>query len=446
MTSGPLRLAALTAALFAALLLALSPLADAAFAKGKAYRDAAKAGPAVKKTSRSGKSADKRVVKRQKAKIRKDRPAKPLFASKKVIAVKKSGNKGARFVKRPTGGASVAARQREKAVSKARPGPKDANASIRATGKHSSRSTSARMTAASKWTTNAASAKARRTVSRAKDSGGRIASAKTRESARIAVKSKRASPGKAVSVSSSKANHKVARTARGSKRPPAPLVLIDPGHGGHDPGAMASGLAEKNVTLSVARHLAKRLVKAGFRVKLTRSSDRAVTPLARLRMASRLKPALFVSLHCNSAPSSRERGLETFAYLPKRRHEGRGSVVPMEEVAVRSDSSVQAKSIHDRLTRAVRNRGVADNGVRLGRFAVLSPKPWPSILIEMGYLTNKYDAKRLASKKFRAWFAGRLAYVLADHLKQRGTLLASAKDDAEERGGRRTSVKASPAS
>lgn len=431
--------------MLAAMLLALPPLGAPAFASGKVHREAAKGGPAVKKSSRSVKSDDKRAVKRQKAKIRKDRPAKPLAAAKKAAAVNKPGEKKARFSKRLSGGASGKAKHRETAASKARPRPNNAKASVRAPGKHSSNS-AARMTASSKRERQPVSVNARRSVSRAKDAGRKVAAAKVRKSFLAAAKANRTSMGKAANVPPSKTKRKTAGTARATRRPPAPLVLIDPGHGGHDPGAMAGGLVEKNVTLSVARQLAKRLAKAGYRVRLTRTSDRTITPFARLRMASRLKPALFVSLHCNSAPSPRERGIETFAFLPKRRHEGRGSVVPIEEVAVTSDSSVQARSIHDRLTRAVRKRGVADNGVRLGRFAVLSPKPWPSILIEMGYLTNKHDAKRLGSARFREWFAVRLAGVLTEHLGKGRTVLASAKDDAGKRGGRRPSAKASPAS
>jgi len=331
-TSWHLRLAAVAAAMFAALLLALSPLTDSAFAAGNVQREAGKAGPAVNKTSRSSTSAEKRAVERQKPRIRADRPAKPLVSAKKDAAVRKSGTKGARSSKRFRGGGAGAAKRQVTAASKARPGKKAA-VSVGASAGQSSASASASMTASSK---------------------------RARETAY---------------ASASISKRKKTRSAHISKRRPAPLVLIDPGHGGHDPGAMAGGLVEKNVTLSVARKLAKRLATAGYRVRLTRSSDRTVSPLARLRMASRLKPSLFISLHCNSAPSSRERGLETFAYLPERRHEGRGSVVPIEEVGMSSESSVQAKSIHDRLTSAVRKRGSRTTACAWGDSPCFLPSP-----------------------------------------------------------------------
>ncbi len=212
------------------------------------------------------------------------------------------------------------------------------------------------------------------------------------------------------------------------RKPPAPLILIDPGHGGHDPGAMAAGAVEKDITLRTAKQLRLALLKAGFRVKLTRSTDKSLSLKARVRMAARLKPQLFLSLHCNSAPRASEKGLETFAYLPRKLHNGRGSVVPMTEVCPSSESAIAAQDIHECLATRLKQRGVRDNGTRLGRFAVLTPTPWPSVLIEMGYLTNASDAKRLTSPRYRAWFSAELAEVVLSRFNaEKSPLFASFK-------------------
>lgn len=222
------------------------------------------------------------------------------------------------------------------------------------------------------------------------------------------------------------------RTAKAKRstqavRPARPLVVIDPGHGGHDPGAMAGGLVEKHVTLKVAKLLRKELTRKGFDVRLTRTTDKALTPARRLRMATRLKPALFVSLHCNWSASRSQKGIETFAYLPKRLHSGRGSVVPIEEAPSETASIRHAGGLHQELVQVLGPRGVADNGARLGRFAVLEPRPWPSLLIEMGYLSNRYDAKRLSSAAFQSWFAARLADAVAERFAPGGSMLAGRK-------------------
>lgn len=198
----------------------------------------------------------------------------------------------------------------------------------------------------------------------------------------------------------------------------APLIVIDPGHGGEDPGAVANRVTEKDVALGVAKRLQAELQRMGFRVRLTRNDDSSVSLQQRIRFTTLQKPALFLSLHCNSGPSASMNGLETFAFLPERRHRGWASVVPADEVEVDSTSADVANKLHEILMQQGGTGGIADNGVRLGRFAVLTPRPWPSVLVEMGYLTNRQDAAKLGSPAYRARFASQLAKAVTQALRR----------------------------
>lgn len=198
----------------------------------------------------------------------------------------------------------------------------------------------------------------------------------------------------------------------------APLIVIDPGHGGDDPGAVSNRVTEKDVALGVAKRLQAELQRMGFRVRLTRSTDASVSLQQRIRFTTLQKPALFLSLHCNSGPSTSMNGLETFAFLPERRHRGWASVVPADEVDIDTTSADVANKLHETLMQQGGTGGIADNGVRLGRFAVLTPRPWPSVLVEMGYLSNRQDAAKLGSPTYRARFASQLAKAVAQTLRR----------------------------
>ncbi len=93
------------------------------------------------------------------------------------------------------------------------------------------------------------------------------------------------------------------------------VIMIDPGHGGRDEGARGTKHKEKDITLPMAFQLRDLLVKKGYRVILTRDSDRTMALSERTELAAKLRPDLFISLHCNSADAS-VRGAETFCLPP----------------------------------------------------------------------------------------------------------------------------------
>lgn len=201
---------------------------------------------------------------------------------------------------------------------------------------------------------------------------------------------------------------------------PVRRVVLDPGHGGRDPGARVRGVAEKDVTLRIARAAARRLRAAGLEVLLTREDDAYLPLEARTDFANRVGADLFVSIHANAAPRSRSRGVET--YLLDTRYDrqtarvaARENGTPIEELDElhRILASLElgyrerfaarlADRIHGALVRALRGRypDTRDLGVKRGPFLVLFSAEMPAVLVEVGFLTNPTERRRLASHRF----------------------------------------------
>jgi len=169
------------------------------------------------------------------------------------------------------------------------------------------------------------------------------------------------------------------------------LVVIDPGHGGPDPGAIGiQGLRETDVVLDVALQTARLLQSRGVQVLLTRTSDVDVDLPPRVELANRSQADLFVSLHANALTMERPEvnGIETFYY------EGGLSY----GLANALQQSLMAIS-----------PGTPDRGARPGRFFVIRRTVMPSVLTEMGFVTGEIDAPRLASRPYRRQLAQALA-------------------------------------
>jgi N-acetylmuramoyl-L-alanine amidase len=238
-------------------------------------------------------------------------------------------------------------------------------------------------------------------------------------------------------------------------RPPAVLppalrrvqtVVVDPGHGGSDPGAIGpGGLREKDVTIAVALELEKRLMARGFRVVMTRRGDRTISLEERTALAEGAGGDVFVSIHVNAAARSNANGIETY-YLD-RTHErhtlrvaARENGVPanaldplqravaglrMSEVG--ASSATLAQTVHGELIRGVRGAfGSVENlGVKQGPFHVLFLSGAPSILVEVGFLTHRAEAKRLSTGWYRQVLAEHIARGLAQYRSQSPPLLAA---------------------
>jgi N-acetylmuramoyl-L-alanine amidase len=179
-------------------------------------------------------------------------------------------------------------------------------------------------------------------------------------------------------------------------KPGAKIVLIDPGHGGRDPGAVGrGGLQEKNVVLPISLRVVEELRQRGVNAQLTRSSDQTIDLAPRVRKAEGLNADIFVSIHANAISLSQPgvNGLETYYYQTGLR---------------------LAQNIHRRILQSV---NVSDRRIRQARFYVLRKTSMPAVLVETGYVTGSIDAPRLATKSHQDQLAVAIANGVIDYIQ-----------------------------
>lgn len=232
-----------------------------------------------------------------------------------------------------------------------------------------------------------------------------------------------------------------APTASGATAGAAPvLVVLDPGHGGEDTGAEGpGGLLEKDVVLAVAREIKHLLeTERGIAVRLTRTDDSFRPLLERTAFANNLGADLFVSLHANAAPRTTLNGVETY-YLDTSGGESARVLAERENASVRfegpagdlaymlsdlvqtaktAESAGLARAIQTGLVRRVRARwpDARDLGVKKALFYVLVGAHMPCALVEIGFMTNPVEGKRIATEEYRrdvarGIFEGIVAYL-----------------------------------
>jgi N-acetylmuramoyl-L-alanine amidase len=196
---------------------------------------------------------------------------------------------------------------------------------------------------------------------------------------------------------------------------PARTVLIDPGHGGHDRGAVNRWGTEKAYNLAIALEVQRRLREAGLRAELTRSTDRFIPLEMRPAMARRLgEGTIFVSIHCNASgqSSSPATGFEIFTLTPRGAPNSHDSFLTRRsfsgETGHRFDHANQAlaASIYHAMLGRV---PMFDRGMKRARFAVLRRAVTPAVLVECGFLTNPRDARLLHDQTWRTRLADSIA-------------------------------------
>lgn len=220
-------------------------------------------------------------------------------------------------------------------------------------------------------------------------------------------------------------------------------VVIDAGHGGKDPGAIAYGLEEKDVVLDVAKRVREELGRRNdVEVILTRSTDTFLELSERTDIANQRDADLFVSVHANASRNTRARGLETYVLnwtdddesmkvaarenqiSPQKMYEAQSEIgIMLASLSLQSkrDYSLDlAKEIQDSLYASVGNhyKGTADNGVKQALFYVLFGAKMPSVLVEVSYLTNENEARRLKSSTYRTYIAKGIANGVVKFLSQ----------------------------
>ncbi len=221
-------------------------------------------------------------------------------------------------------------------------------------------------------------------------------------------------------------------------------IVIDPGHGGKDPGAIgAGGTREKDITLDVGQRLKQRLVDLDrFNVHLTRTTDEFLTLAARVDFAKEKKADLFISLHVNSLPNDSVNLIETYYFGPplnsetyrlaeKENNASHYSVSELMEIiqdigntVKRQESEMLANAIQSSLFNHISDLDpeVIDSGVKMAPFVVLSQIEVPSVLVEISCITNDAEEAKLKTSKYREKIAsyideGIVAYLDMNYFK-----------------------------
>jgi len=220
-----------------------------------------------------------------------------------------------------------------------------------------------------------------------------------------------------------------------------PFIVVDPGHGGKDNGAIGgSGLLEKNLNLEISRRLTRILQKKySYKVSMTREDDRFIALDERGKFANEKDADLFVSIHVNAAKRKGAHGIETY-YL------GRGSSDRARDTAKRengelvykvpdndvqriltdmitnrkiNDSSILARWIQDKLFLKMSKKysRIKNLGVKEGPFFVLHSTKMPSVLVEVGFITNPKEELRLSKSQYLNKLAESIAFGISSYIK-----------------------------
>ena len=235
----------------------------------------------------------------------------------------------------------------------------------------------------------------------------------------------------------------------GDKRPAAAslagTIVIDPGHGGKDPGALGKRkLKEKDLTLKIARLVKKDLNKRlKSSVVLTRDRDVYIPLDERTAIANSKEADLFVSIHVNSSPNRKATGVETY-YLGEAQDEEALRVAARENAATpeemsdivqyiirdlertgnRNESIRLATLIQEKLSGdlAKKYSGIKSNGVKKALFYVLVKSNMPSVLVEVSFISNPKDEKRLRTDKYLNVIAKSISAAIIKYINGDGTV------------------------
>jgi len=219
-------------------------------------------------------------------------------------------------------------------------------------------------------------------------------------------------------------------------------VIIDPGHGGKDPGALGRcGLREKDVTLDVSKRLKEILEVEGFQACLTRSDDRFIPLAKRSQIANNYEADFFVSIHVNSAKVKNAKGFEVY-YLAEAGDEAAKELAQEENACLKFEqASFDLKSSSDlegilwdlvstenraesiqlanNISReAKKNLWVYQRGVKSAKFYVLKGARMPAILVEIGFISNRDEEQKLNDPNYRDFVAMAIAKGILNYREE----------------------------
>ncbi len=229
-----------------------------------------------------------------------------------------------------------------------------------------------------------------------------------------------------------------------------PMIVIDPGHGGIDPGAItASGTYEKALMLDYAKALRETLRRSGrYRVTLTRDRDRFLKLRDRFEIAQKAGGQLFISLHANSHDSARIRGASVYTLSEKAsdkeaarlaEKENAADILGGVDLAQHSDdvrdilldltwreTKNLSKQFADTMIEEIAKvSALLPNPHRFAGFAVLKSPSTPSVLFEVGYMTNPDELRKLRSRKYRDKMVGRMVKAIDRYFNWQQTVSRS---------------------
>jgi len=243
----------------------------------------------------------------------------------------------------------------------------------------------------------------------------------------------------------------------GARDPSRPLVVIDPGHGGRDPGAIGEGVREKDIVLAIALRLRDLLVEQGtLRVALTRAEDRIVSLGERSEIARRLDADLFLSIHADSAGQSSDvSGASVYTLSTEASSEAAARFAARENdadrlngVAIEDQSDVVSQVLvelsqgrtQDQSTEfaaLIEREGEGriafhPSAQRRAALAVLRAPDVPAVLFESGFVTSREDRARLTNEEGRESYAQVLARAISVYFARRSDVeaLDTARSDA----------------
>ncbi len=220
------------------------------------------------------------------------------------------------------------------------------------------------------------------------------------------------------------------------------IVMLDPGHGGQDPGAISrSGKYEKDLTLKMAKETKVLLEKAGYKVVMTRDKDYYVTLRGRIEKAHKANADLFISIHADSAASSSAKGLSVYTIsekasdkeaaalaesankadilfgmdLSEYQQEVGNILIDFAKTYTMDQSAKYADEVVKEMAKEVTLRSRAH---RYAGFAVLKSPNVPSVLLEMGYLSNKEEDKLLQKESYRNKLSKALVRAVNTYFKK----------------------------
>jgi N-acetylmuramoyl-L-alanine amidase len=209
-----------------------------------------------------------------------------------------------------------------------------------------------------------------------------------------------------------------------------PVVVIDPGHGGQDSGAMCGDVMEKDLTFDVARRLDRQLQAKGISTVMTRIGDSYVSLVERAALTNRVPDCVFVSIHFNEGNKAVSTGVETY-YADHQMTSGTPMIswLPFLQRASTQAPNFESQSLAGFIQEAlVAHTQAVNRGTKAQQYFVIANVRHPAVLVEGGFITNKDEGAKLGSEDYREQLATAICEGVVhyrDVLKQRQPTLAT---------------------